>query len=208
MRINKEFKFIFISTPKAGTHTIYDILDKYYSKGLLQAGFHNNQILNGYGSYKRWTVVRNPFTRAVSIWWSACRLAHLDQYKFRKRSGGQYNFSKFVKWLSELPYKDRVKDPLMLNQTEWLHPAQPIEAFHLENLENELIQLPFWKEGIEISHLNTTDEKIEIQSEFEGSKISKPSIKELYNEPEIIESVIKWAKPDFENFEYEEDVLD
>ena len=207
MRINKKLKFVFVSTPKAGTHTIYKILDEHFSHGLLQAGFHNNRIVNSYQEYFRWTVVRNPFTRAASIWWSACRLAHKDQYGFRKKSKGQYNFTKFVKWMASVSNDDKHKEPMLKNQTTWLAPAQPIHIIHLEKLEEELKQLPFWKNGIKIDQLNTTTEKIEEQSKLEGSKIIRPSVRELYYENyEAIDAVLKWAEPDFNKFGYIKEV--
>jgi len=206
MRINKKLKFVFISTPKACTHTIYNILEKHFSDGLLRAGFHNNQIVNSYQSYFRWTVVRNPFTRAVSIWWSACRLAHLDQYKFRRLSGGQYDFTRFVVWMSGVSEARRNREPLLMNQSDWLAPVEPINALHLENLQEEIKYLSFWKDNIKIQRLNTTDEKIQTQSQLEGEQITKPSIKELYKDPEAVDAVLKWAGNDFSRFGYEKSV--
>jgi hypothetical protein len=195
---------VFISTPKACTHSIYKILDEHYSDGLLEAGFHNNQIPPAYKDYYKWTVVRNPFTRAVSIWWSACRLAHLDQYKFRELSGGQYDFTKFITWLAGQPLEFRQKDPLMLNQCEWLKSIPlPMHFLYLENLASDLKRLPFWKEGIEIEQLNTTDEKIDAQSMSENRQIEKPSIQELYKDQAAIDAVLKWAEPDFEWLDYD-----
>ncbi len=202
MRIQNKDKFVFISTPKACTHTIYNILEEHYSEGLSKAGFHNNKVRPQHKDYYRWTVVRNPFERAVSIWWSGCRLAHLDQYKFRKESGTQYDFTKFIIWLADVPKEKRWFEPLMMNQSEWLDPAEPIQALHLENLEKELPQLSFWKEGIDIPQLNTTTEKIEVQSEAEGQTIVRPSMSELYKDEEAFEAVLKWAGPDFDRFGY------
>ncbi|MHA1345007.1 MAG: sulfotransferase family 2 domain-containing protein [Candidatus Heimdallarchaeaceae archaeon] len=202
MRVNKIHKFIFISTPKACTHTIYNILDEHYSFRLRKFGFHCNNIPERYKNYFRWTVVRNPFSRAVSIWWSACRLAHKDQYKFRVRSGGQYDFTKFIVWLS----KQNQNEALVMNQSNWLRSVEPYNLIHMENLEEELKQLPFWKEGIKIPQLNTTTEKIETQSKAEEKVIKRPSLKELYKSKRAIEAVLKWAEEDFDKFEYERDI--
>jgi len=207
MRINKKQRFVYVSTPKAGTHTIYRILNEHFSDGLLEAGFHNNRIVDHYDKYFRWTVVRNPFTRASSIWYSACRLAHLDQYKFRALSGAQNDFPKFTEWMLSVSENERQKQPLLQNQTEWLNPAQPLHIVHLERLEKELIQLPFWKDGIEISKLNTTAEKIVAQAEVEGEQIERLSLLELYADQKTIDNIIKWAEPDFDNFGYDDEWL-
>ena len=73
MRVSTRHKFVYISTPKACTHTVYEILRKHYSQGLLELAFHSTVIPDKYRDYFRWTIVRNPYSRAVSLWWSACR---------------------------------------------------------------------------------------------------------------------------------------
>lgn len=202
MRINKKHKFVFISTPKNCTHTIYDILDKYFSVGLIDAGFHNNKIGLAYRKYFRWTIVRNPYSRAVSVWWSACRLAHKDQYKFRRRCGSKDDFIKFITWLADQPFHQRQRDPLMLSQTEWLNPIKPIHCIHTEGLEENLKQLPFWIDGIEIKKLNTTAEKINVQQLEEKQKIVRPPWQEFYKDEKAKDAVLKYANSDFEQFGY------
>jgi len=206
MRINKHFGFVFISTPKACTHTIYKILDEHYSEGLIEDGFHNNKIPDLYQSYFRWTICRNPYSRMVSVWWSACRLAHKDQYGFRKRCGAKDDFNQFVRWLVELPLRKRQRDPLMMNQSEWLWDIEPVVSIRMENLEDGLKHLPFWKNGIEIPQLNTTDEKIPDREEEEGQTIIKPPWQEFYQDKNIQEAVMKFSEPDFARFGYSEEI--
>jgi len=204
MRVSKKYEFVFVSTPKACTHTIYKILKDHFYEGLLEIAFHDNKISRVYKKFFRWTIVRDPFSRVISLWWSGCRLAHLDQYNFRKRSGGQYDFTKFVVWLAD--NKENKHNILMMNQSEWLAPTEPIHIIHLEKLKQELEQLPFWKEGIEIPQLNTTTEKIQTQSRDEGKDIARPPFHILYKNSEAVEAVIKWAEPDFDRFGYEKEI--
>jgi len=206
MRISKQYEFVYISTPKACTHTIYHILDHHYSAGLLKCGFHNNKIMDLYNKYCRWTVVRNPYTRAVDLWWSACRLAHLDQYKFRAGCGSKDNFVQFITWLADLPLKDREHEPLMLNQVEWLTPVEPITAIHLENLDEELNQLPFWFDYIKIPRLNTVTQKIKDREKEEGHPIVRPSWQEFYKDKAARDAVLKWAGNDFTRFGYSTEI--
>jgi len=206
MRVNKKYKFVFISTPKAGTHTIYKVLKDHYSEGLLEIGFHYTEVPPPYQDYFRWTVCRNPYSRAVSLWWSGCKLAALDQYGFRKGCGAKDDFTQFIVWLASTSSKEKEPEPLMKCQTEWLAPAEPIHAIHLENLEEEIKQLPFWKEGIKLPWLNTTSQKIESQMKNKGQTIIRPPWWKMYKEEEAIEAVIQWAGDDFENFGYSEEI--
>jgi len=202
MKISKLHKFVFISTPKACTNSIYKILDEHYSEGLRARGFHDVDIPRRYRSYFRWTVCRNPYSRAVSLWWSACRLAHLDQYLFRECCGAVDDFPRFIMWLSNTTSEERKREPLMMNQTEWLGPVEPIAALHMESLEEELIKLPFWKEGITIPQLNTTSQKIKDQEKHEGQVIVRPSQRDLYQDDKARLAVLRWAGPDFDRFGY------
>jgi len=206
MRISKEHKFVFISTPKAATHSIYKMLKEHYSKKLLEGGFHSTEIPSPYRRYFRWTICRNPFSRAVSLWWSGCKLAHLDQYKFRERCGSIDDFTQFMVWLAGTSLEERGLEPLMNNQTDWLAPVEPVHAIHLEHLKEELNQLPFWKKEIELPWLNTTSQKIESQIKNKGQTIIRPPWWKMYREEEAIEAVLNWAGNDFERFGYSKEI--
>ena len=205
MRISTRHKFIYVSTPKCCTFTVYDILNKHYSQGLIENGFHVNIIPKQFRRFFRWTVVRNPFTRAVSLWWSGCRLHDPDHYGFRKGCGAVNDFTKFIVWLSQVD-KNKKRDPLMMSQSEWHRPANPLYTVKLENLEAELQELPFWKPGIVIPKHNTTDEKIRDQSVVEGRAITRPHWKELYKDRVAVDAVIRWAEDDFKNFGYSAEI--
>jgi hypothetical protein len=163
---------------------------------------HWNKIPRRYRKYSRWTVVRNPFTRATSLWWSACRLAHKDQYHFRERCGSEDDFTRFVIWLAGVSPQEREKEPLMQNQTEWLAPVERIRALHLEQLKRDIAKLKWWNPGIEIPQLNTTREKLLDAEQIEQQVIERPSLEELYADSRAREAVLDWAAPDFERFGY------
>ncbi len=206
MRISTKYKFVYISTPKVCTHSIYSVLSEHYFEGLIENGLHEVRIPAEYQSYFRWTVCRNPYTRAVSLWWSACRLHPPDIYGFRKGCGAVDDFRRFVVWLSRVRAEDREREPLMMNQTEWLESVEPITAVHVERLEEEISKLDFWKPGIVVPQLNTTTEKIETQSKEEGRSIERPPWKELYRNKEAREAILLWAGEDFIRFRYSTEV--
>lgn len=202
MRISLPHQFVYISTPKACTHTVYKILGEHFAEGLLEDGFHNNQVRPEFQSIPRWTVVRNPYSRAVSLWWSTCRCHPQDQYGARQGCGAADDFPRFVEWLSSLDREFRRREPLFQSQAEWLDPVQPIQALQLERLEEELPKMPWWKEGIVLPCLNTTAEKVEAQSQTEGFLILRPTWQELCWKKEVREGILTWAERDFDLFGY------
>ena len=206
MRINTKHRFVFISMPKVCTHTIYKMLDEYYADGLIEKGFHEVDIPEQYSRFFRWTVCRNPFARAVSLWWSGCRCHTPDIYGFRKGCGSADDFTTFVRWLSHTPVEARQREPLMLSQGERVYGLEPIVAVHLEHLERELTKLPFWKPGTKIKRLNTTEQKIKDQEREEQSVIAKPPWQEFYSDPLAREAVLKWSWVDFERFGYSTEI--
>jgi len=206
MRVNCKHRFVFVSTRKACTHTIYQILDEHFSKGLVQLGFHRNLIPRKYLGFFRWTMVRNPYSRAVSIWWSGCRCHPEDRYGIRKGCGSGDDFKKFALWLPTTSEEQRIYEPLLMNQTEWLKPLEPITTIKVEHMEKELPLLPFWNPKIKIPKLNTTKSKIEDQSTKEGSHISRPSWQEMCSDEEIQKAIQQWAGSDFKKFKYSTEV--
>lgn len=202
MRVSTKYRFVFISTPKAGTHTIYQILKQHYPEGLKEGGFHSVKVPAAYRSFPRWTVVRNPFSRAVSLWWSTCRCHPEDRYRARRGCGAADDFPRFVQWMLSLEHRTRIQQPLFQSQADWLDPVQPIQALHLEQLEEELREQPWWKPAIVLPQLNTTDEKVADQEREEGSSIHRPPWEEMCADEAVREDIIKWAGRDFDLFGY------
>ena len=169
---------------------------------------HDVDLPVEYQNFFRWTIVRNPFSRAVSLWWSTCRCHPQDTYGSRKGSGSSDDFSRFALWLSRIPPEARQREPLFMSQSEWLSPLEPIVAIHMEDLEEDLPKFSFWKEGITIPELNTTSQKIEDHQENEGEQIIRLPWREYYYEDQAVEAIWTWAGKDFERFEYSMEVED
>jgi len=206
MRIQNNLGFVYISTPKACTHTIYKILEEHFAEGLQKGGFHSRRIPRRARNYFRWTCVRNPYSRAVSIWWSACRCHSPDRYGCISGCGSQKDFKLFADWLGASKPGQHRKEPVLMSQCEWLSSVEPIHAIHVEHLADELHELEFWKPGITIPKLNTTTEKIKAQSEEEGEKISRPSWQELCQDQNVQQAIQVWAGHDFDRFGYSKDI--
>ncbi len=157
MRVSTEHSFVFMSMPKCGTTTFYKVLEDFFGAEKVPGDFHTNVVPQEYQKLFRWTVCRNPYIRAVSLWWSACRLNTKDMYGFVKGCGSNNDFVRFVEWLAET----EPKHALMYNQSEWAAAAQPFDAvLQLENIKEELKRLPFWQDDIKLPLLNTTNQKL------------------------------------------------
>ena len=123
--------WLFVSTMKCATNTMYEALPG-QRKG---KGVHPRP--KGRLRPVHFTVCRNPYDRAVSIWASTC-LREKDRYNAIKRiqsQGGDYtNFDDFCRYCLT-SYHWTWNQWLFRNQTDW-HPV--IDRFvHIENLKEE-----------------------------------------------------------------------
>ncbi|GAH62517.1 unnamed protein product, partial [marine sediment metagenome] len=110
-----------------------------------------------------------------------CRAELLD-------AKGADDLDSFLRWLIEGPAESAERRSLRQNQTDWLRPAEPFQAvLHLERLEEEVLDLPFWKPA-PLPHLNRSD--------------GRPPWRTFVTD-KVRDLVLAWAAPDFERFGYE-----
>lgn len=158
------------------------LIDRY--EGTRAGDFHCRDMrFSPKGSFV-FTVCRNPYIRAVSIWWSTCMRGH-DRYGFRHACGNGDDFETFIVWAAT----QIKRPPLIQNQTEWQYGLTFDRILHLEDLAHEFSLLPFIKEQtIEFPEMNTT--------------LSNRQPARHYLTPLAIEAIKSWAKPDFDEFGY------
>jgi hypothetical protein len=142
MIVDHDRQFVFISTPKAGTHTMFALLGELYGLQRLPGGFHRKEVPPEARHYTRFTVVRNPYVRAVSVWW---HLLFRDRYRDKWRPIiGTLDFRGFLRWLVDSPEPPVNRGDVVLRpQHAWLANARPIQWLRLERLESEFAGLPF-----------------------------------------------------------------
>lgn len=181
MRINHEHKFIFVSTPKCGTNTMYDLLDTKYNCQKVSGNYHHTLIPNQYKHYYIFGICRNPLTRMVSLWLSTTQQGE-DRYGLRKMCIGNPDiFLDFVTWI----HNSRPKYYLTLTQTEYLQGINFNKILKLENLAEEFAEL-FFANELPIRKLNS-------------SVVPYEDVM-----TQTAENLIRvWAKKDFERFNYE-----
>ena len=198
MIISKKNKYVFISVMKSGTHSMYNYLVKNYNglhftrgKILHDGGkYHTNIIPKENKNYYKFTLVRNPYSRAISVY-NVCK--NVDPYK------GSYidiignDFLSFCEWLSSEKCKTNpgragfVARP----QWEWLAPCGQFDKIlHVETIEDELKDLPFIDNDIKFPNLL--------------ERTDKSKWKEFYNQ-QTADLIYKWAKKDFELYGYDKE---
>lgn len=179
MIVYKE-EWAFVSTRKCGTNTLYEHLPGERSPG----PFHimpTKRVAD-----LHWTIVRDPYERAVSIWASTSQGNH-DKYRVKTFLGDNNpKFSVFVEKCLVPKNKGSLRDRfLFMNQTDWLNTGIIDQFGHLETLYEDVKKFT----GLDI---NLTVE----------NKSRRKSVEE-YLTPEVVEMIDCWAEEDFKNFGYE-----
>ena len=172
---------------------MYHILPEYGGKRV--GGFHERdvQAIND-KNYFSFTVCRNPYARAVSLWWSTCRPdlpTEWDHYGFRETVKKYTSFEVFIVWLAGLgKVTNRQRPAAKVSQTIWQGGMRLDHFIHIKNLEEEFNALPF---------VNMPETGLTLFSN--ESRYSKKHYTE-YLTPKAIEAVQKWAFADFKKFGY------
>jgi len=201
-------KWLYISTMKCATNTLYKALPEQVP-GVEWAGGNNFHAIPGLSSHPipvggtrgkanlgkqmrlapvHWTVVRNPYDRAVSIWASTCvRKSSRKDYPIFKHiqsvGGNPLDFDDFVDHIL-VAQPDLPNPYLYRNQSDWI--SRFICDLHLpiETLKAEL------------------DRRLGISLELPMENKSEHSTWEQYYTAETKQKVCAWAGKDFANYGY------
>ena len=177
MIVNKDY--VFISTPKCATHTMYDVLQTHFEGKRLKP-YHRREVPEEYKDVKRFTVVRNPYSRAVCMWWVIIHgKRYFEQYRSYVSSA---TFEAYLKWVMKPSNGTRRLNILTATQSDW-HP-RPINYLNIETLQEEFDNL-FCRKVILPKHLKRTPETLNVLNN---------TTREMIRE---------WCKDDFRRFDYE-----
>ena len=194
MIVSHKHKFVFISTPKTGSHTFFKLLPEQFDGERQTGGFHRRDIPKGTEGYTIFSTVRNPYERLVALWNSLLHTkpdphAYRDTWLSVIRKDDFRTFCKFAadnhKRIETLA---SVRMPtLMMPQHRWYNKIpENVIPLHLENINKEFHELPFITEPVIIPH------------ELKRDHHSWDDLKT----DEIIEFANIWAGDDFEKFGY------
>ncbi len=208
MVVSDKHKYIFASTPKAGTHSMYHLLEKYFdgtrvpNPNQYHHTIHTRNIPVQYKDYFKFTIVSNPFRRAIACWKP---LAFYEPYRIKrgwlKELGGEefVYYTRYIKKMSK-SQKTPPKKYMIWSQSK-LHDFMEYDrVLNLQNLQEEFNELPFVKEEIQTENV------------FSANKKEKPHFyeneddwKKEYND-ECIQNVLEAWGNDFEKYGYSKEL--
>jgi hypothetical protein len=164
MMVCHDRKFVFVSTPKAATHSMYQTLRSSFNvqlKTLEDSRMHCNILDPNTESYYKFTVVRNPFSRAVSSWWQIIKNSK-QQTNFKDRYFDQYDstFQSFTSFLLEL--ETFGQHPRMFDSQHFWHNGITFDTIlKLESIQKDYNCLPFVKGGVVTHNFSLSGERNE-----------------------------------------------
>ncbi|HUU30909.1 MAG TPA: sulfotransferase family 2 domain-containing protein [Phycisphaerae bacterium] len=199
MIIMHPHQMVFIGTPKAACNAMYAWLERNLDG--LRESFHRRDVPDEAKDYWRFTVVRNPYARAVSMWWSLTGQGGAKEYpatESLRREEGDTSLPAFLRWvLRRWPEYvcEGLPDGWIGPQVAWLRPAEPVGfCLHMESLEDELTSMLQW-----------CVEKDEPWPSIERLNETRAQYGpwEKHMTAEVVELIDAWAGEDFERFGYE-----
>ncbi len=145
MILCESHKSLFVSNPKAATHSMYSHLMEHYDGRAMHgphggAHFHPLPEMGLNLSYWTWTIVRNPYSRAVALWWRSIAIPpHADTYRPLVRST---KFFEFCKWLARRSW-ETLSAKAFIPQAERMADIDFDAIVHIEHFTDEFGELPF-----------------------------------------------------------------
>lgn len=195
MVISPKFEYAFVSTVKGGTNSLYDILVKHY-EGIRYGDFHCNDVHEIPPDWLIFTTCRNPYVRAVSIWWSTC-MRGKDRYQFRQLCTNPDSFEDFAEWAAsvqaDLHSMGDSQRQLLMTQSARHGEIEFDQILRMEQLETDFAALPF---------VQTLNRAIPQLNPTVGQRLSA----ENYLTERAIAAVQNWMSTDFDRYGYSREV--
>lgn len=194
MILSRKHRYVFISTPKTGSHSFFKLLEKEFDGTRQLFGYHRTEMPDHTEDYLVFSTVRNPYDRLVSLWNSLLH-SKPDTHNYRDAwltVLKDDKFDTFCKFAAE--HKDNIEQiaavrmpALMTPQHRWYRKMpEGVISLHLENIEEEFNSLTFVNKQVIIPHMLKRD-----HANWDDLKSE-----------EIIEYANEWAGEDFEKFGY------
>lgn len=185
MIISSAEKFVWISMPRCCTHTLMVELHRrfngqfFYDNRMVgrHRGVHRNKIPPGYEDYFHWTCCRNPYTRAISMFWYLL--------KHPRRKLNLATFEEYCEHIAERASEDRT-GPLW-PMWQQVGGARIDQVVRFEHFADDLGKLPFWQGTTQLYRRAP-------------SKPDKPPAELLT--PKCVKLIQEWGARDFEMFGY------
>lgn len=195
-------RFVFVSTPKAGTHTMYAALRRLYGCARPPRNgrrYHDRDVPPRCLQHCLFTVVRNPFTRALAAWYHLVhRWPYRDHWRPALPSASFPDFAaRLPLWADRSVWPRLRGDVVLTPQAVWLRRfGTRIRALHLERLDAEFAALPFVEGRPRLGWQSSDGEDIK------AHPYGNPRD---WLTPETWEPIRIWAAEDFNRYGYRTD---
>lgn len=194
MILSRKYKYVFISTPKTGSHSFFKLLQDNFEGERQWPGFHRTEMPSNTEGYTVFSTCRNPYDRLVALW-NSLLFAKPDKHGYRDtwmsvlRTDDFGAFCEFAaNHKNDIEQVAKVRMPtLMIPQHRWYrHMPDNVIPLHIENINDEFHALPFVDKQVDIPH---------------ALKRNHASWNDLKTD-EVIHYANIWAGEDFEKFGY------
>jgi len=152
MIISTDHRIVFMAIPKTGTRSIYACMKEYF--GGIVTSDHARSVPLGYKHFYLFTVVRNPYHRAVSIWWSTCKRNNDKRHFISKYLKEDNTFLNFCRRIGDIDQGENLV--VTHRQAEWLRSNYFDKILRFENLNKEWLDMPFNTKQIPLDNINST----------------------------------------------------
>lgn len=96
MIVSNKNKYLFISIPKTGTHSMYELLQAEFD-GVRHGGYHCPTVPDDADDYFKFCTVRNPYAKLASAW-SYISSPNGKYYSQVENKVGDVNLVSLLKW--------------------------------------------------------------------------------------------------------------
>lgn len=201
MIISNHYKYAFISVPKTGTHTMYDVLTKHFH-GERYGGYHEHQLPKSATNYFKFCTVRNPYHKFASAWSFILNNDAVHRGQITELMGKEPELLSFLEWL--LAEKDNIFG-YGIDGVKIAASLTPLNFYFKHRLNNmkmdAIIQIERATEQFNNS-LPFVNRLCTIPKLFSTASYSGYKTWDELKTPEVTEMVNEWAGSDFEQFGY------
>lgn len=179
--------------PKTATMMMEKVLQPYGGKYHTGKPWHRhpNKIPDKYKDYFVFCTVRNPYSRAISLWFSAIKSYPKFDYCIVKPYGKK--LMPFLRMLVSKKVGGNFGGLPMISMSKFLDKVRVNHFLRFENLSEDITTLPFWKGDPPIFRRNVRGHL-------------RPHWSSYFQDPEAVQLVKQWGDKDFEQFGYNEKI--
>lgn len=196
MIISHEYKFVFMCIPKTATMMMEQILKPYggvYKTGGRWAR-HPNDVPKNCKDYFTFCTARNPYSRAISLWFSAMDFSSTrDRYGVSAACGGSTELLPFLRMINTPKGFGAFGGLPLVSMSNFLCSNRIDHTMKFENLAQEVAALPFWKGDPPVFRDNVRGHL-------------RPHWSKYCQNNEVVKLIQQWADNDFDRFGYSRDI--